>query len=176
MEISNAPIKNRVDESGLITFNLEDYYPLEEIVQLDVKPFLFRELIIKEKEFRAMLQVFDFSVYHQKRVAIYCSTDAIIPYWSYMLIGIYLAPIAKQVCYGTSPQLLENYYQCVLSNLDLQIYKDQRIVIKGCSQKEVPVSAYLLAASLLQPIVKSIMYGEPCSTVPLYKKKNNLLV
>lgn len=173
MESTLSPIINKVEESGLITFNLEDYFPTAEIKTFDLKPFLFRELILKEKDFRAALKELDWSVYQNCLVAITCSADAIIPHWAYMLIAANLEPVAKDIVFGSEEILLQQYYATVLAKLDLQEYKDKRMVVKGCGDKPVPVAAYAEITKLLRPIAKSIMYGEPCSTVPIYKKMAN---
>jgi len=163
-------IVNKVEESGLITFNLESYFPTEPILVFDLKGFLFRELILKEKDFRAALKELDWSVYNGALVALTCSVDAIIPYWAYMLVTAYLEPVCKLVVCGTANQLIEQQYQSSLAKIDWSIYKDQRMVIKGCGDKPVPIGAYVEVTRYLRPLAKSILYGEPCSTVPVYKK------
>ncbi|MBL0105687.1 MAG: DUF2480 family protein [Bacteroidetes bacterium] len=166
-------IDNKVANSGLITFNLEDHYPEGERVQFDYKPWLFQELILKEKDFREYLKNHDWSQYQNKYVAVTCSADAIIPAWSYMLIFSKLEPFAKKIVFGDLNTLEEKIFDEILSKLDVEAYRDQRIVIKGCSNKPIPVSVYASLTALLQPVVKSIMFGEPCSTVPVYKRKDS---
>ena len=166
-------IDNKVANSGLITFNLEDHYPEGERVQFDFKPWLFQELILKEKDFREYLKNHDWSQYQNKYVAVTCSADAIIPAWSYMLIFSKLEPFAKKIVFGDLNTLEEKIFDEILSKLDVEAYRDQRIVIKGCSNKPIPVSVYAALTALLQPVVKSIMFGEPCSTVPVYKRKDS---
>ena len=166
-------IQNKVTNSGLITFNLEDHYPEGERVQFDFKPWLFQELILKEKDFREYLKNHDWSQYQNKYVAVTCSADAIIPAWSYMLIFSKLEPFAKKIVFGDLNTLEEKIFDEILSKLDVEAYRDQRIVIKGCSNKPIPVSVYAALTALLQPVVKSIMFGEPCSTVPVYKRKDS---
>ncbi len=161
---------NRVASSGLLTLNLEEWFPEEELMHFDIKNYLFMELILKEKDFREALAAHDWEQYTGKNIALYCSADAIVPYWAFMLVAIKAAPFAKRVLQCTPEQFVERAYAESLAQLDITQYIDKRIVIKGCSQKPVPISAYVELARLLTPIAKSIMYGEPCSTVPLYKQ------
>lgn len=161
---------NRVANSGLITINLEDYYPTSDIVVFDIKDYLFKELILKEKDFRKALKEIDWSTYADKVVLIYCSTDAIIPVWSYMLVASYAAPHAADIFQGTKTEFLKKHYSAILSGFDYEQYHQKRVVIKGCSEKEVPPSAYAEISQRLQPHAQSIMYGEPCSTVPIFKR------
>ncbi len=164
-------IVNKIANSGLITIDLDDYFPAEEIVELDIKDWLFQGLILKEKDFREKLEIFDWGQYKGAVVTIFCSAEAIIPYWAFMLIATKLKPVAKQIAYGNKEQYLSQHYKTVLSSLHPEDFTDKRIVIKGCGDKPVPVSAYVEITQLLQSYAKSIMYGEPCSTVPVYKKK-----
>jgi Protein of unknown function (DUF2480) len=161
---------NRVANSGLLTLNLEEWFPEEPLVQFDMKNYLFMELILKEKDFREALAAHDWAQYTGKNLALFCSVDAIVPYWAFMLVAIKAAPFAKRVIQCTPEQFVTQVYAAELAVLDIAQYTDKRIVIKGCSQKPVPISAYTELARLLTPVAKSIMYGEPCSTVPLYKK------
>jgi Protein of unknown function (DUF2480) len=165
-------IVNKVAQSGLITIDLEELYPAGEQVVLDIKPWLFEELILKEKDFREYIIKHDWEQYRSKHVAVLCSADAIVPTWAYMLIAAQLAPVAQTVFFGGLEEMSNHLFYNKLSQLDPVVYKDQRIVIKGCSGREVPVAAYLEITRLLQPYVKSIMYGEPCSTVPVFKRKD----
>jgi hypothetical protein len=165
-------IINKVANSGLVSFNLEDYYPKGERVLFDIKDWLWQELILKEKEFRAYVKGHSWSDYQDKYVAIACSTDAIVPTWAYMLIATRLEPYAAKVIFGNLVDLETSIYTEVLAKIDIQEFKDQRIVIKGCGDLPIPISAYVEITCLLRPLVKSIMYGEPCSTVPLYKSKD----
>jgi len=169
------PLVNRVAESGLITINLEDYYPDNEIVEFDLKDYLFKELILKEKDFRLALKNLEWNQYKDKVVLIFCSSDAIIPVWSYMLVSAYLSPIATDIYQGTKKEYLTHHYVGVIERLDSSDYDQKRIVIKGCSNKPVPPSAYAELTKLLQPVAQSIMYGEPCSTVPIFKRPRKLL-
>ena len=164
-------IINKVAESGIVSFDLEDLYPKEEIKIFDLKNFLFMGLILKEKDYRLALQQLDWSVYADKNIAILCSADAIVPVWSFMLAVTYLQPIAKTVVLGDEKRLIETVLLNRIALLNINDYQDKRIVVKGCGEVAIPESAYVAIAHKLLPVVKSIMYGEPCSTVPLYKKK-----
>lgn len=164
-------IINKVAGSGLQTINLEDYYVAGERVVFDIRPYLFQELILKEKDFRDFVKNNDWSAYSSKLVAITCTADAIVPTWAYMLIAIALEPYAKTVFFGDLTSLEDSLFVEQISKLNPADYKDQKIVIKGCGDIPVPVNAFVQVARLLRPFAKSIMYGEPCSTVPLYKSK-----
>ncbi len=164
-------IINKVAESGLITFNLEDYYPKGERILFDVKNYLFQEIILKEKDFRTALLNLDWTNYKDKYVAVFCSTDAIVPTWAYMLVATYLEPYAKKIVFGNLTTLETILFNEALSKINIDEYRDERVIIKGCSQVPVPESAYVEITHLLKPIVKSLMFGEACSTVPLYKRK-----
>ncbi len=161
---------NRVANSGLLTLNLEEWFPDEPLLSFDMKNYLFMELILKEKDFREALAAHDWTQYEGKNLALFCSADAIVPYWAFMLVAIKAAPFAKRVLQCTPENFVERTYADALAKIDIAQYADKRIVIKGCSQKPVPISAYVELARLLTPVAKSIMYGEPCSTVPLYKQ------
>ena len=165
------PIVNKVAESGLITIDLEELYTPGERVLFDIKGWLFEEIILKEKDFREQIKQHDWSIYSNKLVAVTCSADAIVPTWAFMLVATAVAPYAQQVIFGDLIRMEEVLFDAKLNLLDLTSFSDQRIVIKGCSKVNVPVSAYVRLTALLQPVVKSIMYGEPCSTVPVYKRK-----
>ncbi|BDS09535.1 DUF2480 family protein [Aureispira anguillae] len=169
--MKEKPLVNRVAKSGIITINLEDYYPQGEILVFDIKEYLFRGLILREKDFRAVIAEYDWSQYQDKNLAIHCSTDAIVPIWAYQLVTISAAPYAKHIIHGTVTDFVTAHYYKVLPTLDFSTFEDQRIVIKGCSNQPVPIAAYTELARLLTPVAKKIMYGEPCSMVPLYKKK-----
>jgi hypothetical protein len=164
-------IVNKVAQSGLITLDLEDYYPKEEIVEFDMKEHLFMEMILKEKDFRAKLQSWNWEQYTNKIVAIHCSVDAVIPFWGYMLVMTYLEPVVAFAAFGTKESLHQMQFMKNLAAIDTNEYVDQRIVIKGCGDKGAGEAAYVEITRLLRPVVKSMMYGEPCSTVPIYKKK-----
>ncbi len=172
MNIQQEPIKNRVEESGIITFNLEDYFPKDELIDFDLKPFLFQELILREKDYRKALQEFDFTTYQNKTVCIFCSADAIVPIWAFMLAAVHLKPFVKNIFYGSQEQFIQQSMNEVLVKIDASAFKDQRVVIKGCGEKPVPTGIYVAITNLLLPYAKTIMYGEPCSTVPLFKRKD----
>tara|TARA_R110002049_G_scaffold24361_3_gene86523 strand:+ start:584 stop:1090 length:507 start_codon:yes stop_codon:yes gene_type:complete len=164
-------IINRVANSKLITLNLEDYYPVGNRVLFDIKDWLFEGFVLREKDFRNQIAEFDWSQFQDTYVALTCSSDAIIPGWAYMLLSIQLEPYAKKIIIGNLEALETSIYQDVLNNLDISEYKDKSIIIKGCSNKPVPQNAYIMLATKLKPVAKSIMYGEACSSVPLFKKK-----
>lgn len=163
-------IVNKVAQSGLVTIDLESYYPQGERVLLDIKEILFQGLILREKDFREYIKNEDWTKYKDKYVAITCSADAIVPTWAYMLLATQLEPVAKRVVYGSLETLETLLYHDMLSSIRPDDYKDARIVIKGCGDLPVPKAAYVQLTAILRPVAKSIMYGEPCSTVPLYKK------
>jgi hypothetical protein len=162
---------NKVAESGIITINLEDYLPKEEIVVFDIKDYLFMGLILKEKEFRQSLKELDLSIYKDKIVAITCSADAIIPMWAYMLITTTLSQESQIVLMGSATEVKNKLLIRAIHHLNTEEFKDKRVVIKGCGENPIPEEAYLEITNLLLPVAKSIMYGEPCSTVPVYKNK-----
>ena len=166
-----TPLVNRVANSGIITLNLEDHFPDNEIVVFDIKDYLFKELILKEKDFRAAIREYDWSEIQNKILLVHCSNDSIIPVWAYMLVGSAATPFAAEVFQGTQSEFLKAHYNKVIDKLAIDDFENQRIVIKGCSNKPVPPSAYTDLTSKLLPTVRSIMYGEPCSTVPIYKRK-----
>lgn len=164
-------IVNKVAQSQLITLDLETYYPAEEIVLFDLKPHLFMELILKEKEFRAALQNHDWSVYQNKIVAVTCTADAIIPMWAYMLVASYLQPVSKEVVFGDVDTARKQIFLQRIDAINTEEFVDKRIVVKGCGDVPIGEFAYLAITKKLVPVVKSIMYGEPCSTVPIFKRK-----
>ena len=164
-------IINRVTESALSTIDLEEFYPKEEVLVFDFKSFLFMELILKEKDYREALKTHDWQKYKEKIVAVTCSTDAIIPMWAYMLTASYLQPVAKEVVFGTQEEVKRALLLKNIAQLPIAEFSDKRVVIKGCGEMPIGEAAYLQATQLLRPVVKSIMYGEPCSTVPIYKRK-----
>jgi hypothetical protein len=161
---------NKVAESGIITINLEEFYPKEEVAVFDMKDHLFMGLILKEKDFREALKNLDFSIYQNKNVALTCTADAIIPMWAYMLVVSYLQPIAKEIIFGNEDFLHKTIFLKKLSTINIDDYADKRVVIKGCGELPITETAYVEITKLLRPVAKSIMYGEPCSTVPIYKK------
>lgn len=164
-------IVNRIAQSKLMTLNLEEYYPEGKREVLDISPWLYEGLILKEKEFRATIESHNWEQYKDTYVAVSCSTDAIIPGWAYMLIATKLEPYVTMVAQGSIEELNTLLYRTIIENLDVSAYKDKPVIIKGCSNKPVPPNAYLWSTIKLQNVAKSIMYGEACSSVPLYKKK-----
>jgi hypothetical protein len=162
-------IINKVSQSALLTLDLEDFYPQGEIVIFDLKNYLFMELILKEKEFREALKNLDWSVYQNKNVGITCTTDAIIPLWAYMLTTTYLQPFAKEIIFGNEETVFNVIFLKNLWKIDASEYEGKRVVVKGCGDKKIPESAYVEITKMLRPVAKSIMYGEPCSTVPIFK-------
>ncbi|MEM5540881.1 DUF2480 family protein [Olleya sp. AS48] len=163
-------IINRVANSKLITLDLEDYYPKGQRVLLDIKDWLFQELVLKEKDFREYIKNHDWSQYQNQYVAITCSADAIIPDWAFMLLVVNLEPFVEKCHIGTLEDLETSIYQDIISAIDGTIYQDKPVIIKGCSNKPVPINAYVMITNKLKPYAKSIMYGEACSFVPLYKR------
>jgi hypothetical protein len=163
-------IVNKVAQSGLVEFNLEDHYLPGERVLFDIKDQLFQGLILKEKDFREFIKNENWSNYKDKYVAISCTADAIVPTWAYMLLTTALEPFAKKIVFGDLKTLETILFSEALSKVDVEQFRDARIVIKGCSNLPVPESAYVEITRLLRPLAKSIMYGEPCSTVPIYKQ------
>jgi hypothetical protein len=161
---------NKVAESGIITIDLESYFPKEAIEVFDIKDFLFMGLILKEKDFRQSLKELSTEKFINKIVAVNCSADAIIPMWAYMLIAAVLQPVAKNVIFGTKEEAIKKIQLQNIQTITTGEYTDKRVVIKGCGETPISEEAYLLITNILRPVVKSIMYGEPCSTVPIYKK------
>jgi hypothetical protein len=164
-------ILNRVAQSKLITFNLEEYYPEGKRAVLDIKDWLFEGIILREKEFRAFAEAHDWSQYEGAYVAMHCSTDAIVPGWAYLLLTLKLSVYAKKTVQGSLNDLETSLYQSLIEKLNVSEFQDKSVIIKGCSKKPVPANAYLFLAEKLRPVAKSIMYGEACSSVPLYKRK-----
>lgn len=164
-------IINKVAQSALLTLNLEDYYPSDDIVSFDLKDHLFMQLILKEKEYREALKAIDWSVYQDKTVALHCSADAIIPLWGYMLAVTYLQPVATDVIFGNEKEVFQYLFLQKLKKINVSEFEEKRVVIKGCGDKKIPETAFVEITKILRPIAKSIMYGEPCSTVPVFKRK-----
>lgn len=167
----SEPFINKVAESGLISLDLAQFIPNNDIIVFDIKPYLFMELILKEKDFRASLASIDWTQFEDKIVGIFCSTDAIIPMWANMLIVANLSPYVKAVYFGDENKTRELVLLEEIQKLDAASYLDQRVVVKGCGDTPIGESAFIAITQKLRPVVKSIMYGEPCSTVPVYKKK-----
>jgi hypothetical protein len=164
-------IINRVANSKLKVIDLEDFYPEGKRVLFDIKDWLFQGLVLREKEFRAHVLAHDWSQYQNCYVALHCSIDAIVPDWAYMLISIRLQEIAKLTIIGSLEQLESILYTSIISDLEVSIYRDMPVIIKGCSHKPVPANALVLLSQKLKPVAKSIMFGEACSSVPLFKRK-----
>jgi hypothetical protein len=169
--MEDKPLVNKVALSGLVTLNLEDFFPKQEIMEFDLKPHLFMELILKEKDFRLTVSEYDWSQYQGKNLLVFCSADAIIPTWAYMLVASAAAPYANTIFQGDQTSFLSAHYKNLSELMDLEPYKGKRIVLKGCSDKPVPPEAYVAFTTKLHPIAQSIMFGEPCSTVPIFKAK-----
>lgn len=167
---SENELINKVATSSLVTFDLEQYYQSGERISIDIKDQLFQQLVLREKDFRAYIKSHDWSQYKNKLVAIYCSVDAIVPTWAYMLLSIALEGYARRTIFGTLEELETQLFYDAFSAIEWTAFKDAKVVIKGCSKVNVPVAVYVEATNRLKPLVSSIMYGEPCSTVPLYKR------
>lgn len=176
MSQDDAPLVNRVAQSSLITLNLEEFFPKEPIVHFDLKDYLFQGLILREKDYREGLKEYDWTSLAGKHLVVFCSTDAIIPVWAYMLVAALATPHAVSVTQCTPDQFLLLHYQQALTDFDAAKYTGERIVIKGCSDHPVPPFAYALLTARLQPYAQSIMFGEPCSTVPIFKRPRELRV
>lgn len=164
-------IINRVANSKLELINLEDYYPHGKRVVLDIKDWLYEELVLREKEFRQQAKLFDWEQYNDCYVALTCSSNVIVPAWAYMLLSTYLAPFANKTILGSLDVLETSIYQDIIKALDVSPYKDKSVIIKGCTNKPIPDNAFIQLTTKLKPLVKSLMYGEACSAVPLYKRK-----
>ena len=164
-------IRNKVAESGILTLDLEAYYPNQEIIELDLKPFLFMETILKEKEFREQMNGHNWKQYTDKHVAVFCSVDAILPMWAFMLVASKLTEQSAVVYFGNQEDCFREQYIENIRKINTEPFSDKRVVVKGCGEKTIPEAAYLEITRLLTPVVKSLMYGEPCSTVPVFKRK-----
>jgi protease II len=165
-------IINKVAQSGLVSFDLAELYPTGERVIYDIKDNLFHGLILREKDFREFVKEHNWEQYQDKHVAVTCTADAIVPTWAYMLLANKLTPFAKTVVFGDLETLETLLFEKELARLDVERFRDQRIVVKGCGDIDVPVSAFVELTNRLTKVAKSIMYGEPCSTVPVYKRKD----
>jgi hypothetical protein len=167
----SEPFINKVAESGLVTLDLEQYFPRGEVALFDLKDHLFMGMILKEKDFREALKNKDWSVYQDKNVALFCSADAIIPVWAWMLAAAYLQPVAKELVMGDEKELHKQLFLKNITAIDTGEFTDKRMVIKGCGDTPIGDFAYMEITKKLLPVAKSIMYGEPCSTVPVFKRK-----
>lgn len=164
-------IINRVSNSKLVVVDLEDYYPKGRRTVFDIKDWLYEGLVLREKDFREKVKEQDWSLFQDDFVALTCTSDAIVPAWAFMLLTMQLEPFAKRVVIGSLEQLESSLYQDIIQNLDVEPFQDQPLIIKGCAHKPVPANAYIFLSQKLRPVAKSIMYGEACSSVPLYKRK-----
>lgn len=166
-----APFVNKVEESGILTFDLGELYPKSPVIGFDIKDYLFMGMILKEKDFREALKALDLNDYSGKIVGVHCSADAIVPVWAFMLAASTIQQVAVAVYPGTPQEAAEKIISAKIALLDTKEYEDKRVVIKGCGEYPVSHSSYLEITAKLRPVAKSIMYGEPCSTVPIYKRK-----
>ena len=166
----NEAIVNKVSESGLITLDLEQYYPREDVVLFDLKDYLFMGLILKEKDYREALKNLEWETYRNKYVGVTCSADAIIPPWAYMLAASYLQPLAKDVIMGDEKEVHKTIFLQNIQGINIDEFSGQRVVVKGCGETPIGEFAYMEVTKRLRPVARTIMYGEPCSTVPIYKK------
>jgi hypothetical protein len=164
-------IKNRVTESGLITLDLEQFFPEKDILSFDIRPFLFMDQILRERDFRDRLAVHDWSAYRGKHVAVHCSVEAIIPAWAYMTIAVHLSEYAASIYQGNPSEMLKSLIIASIRSIDTASFHQKRVLVKGCGEKGIDAYAYLEVTTLLMPVVKSIMYGEACSAVPVYKRR-----
>lgn len=169
----SAELVNRIAQSGLITLDLQKFAPTLDYVAFDLKDYLFRELILREKDFREALAALDTTPYSGRQVLVYCSNDAIIPMWAYMLVATRLTGIAQQVTALPPDEFIAMRWMHQIDQLDIEAYANQRVILKGCSDIVIPPAAYTHLTGRLLPIVRSLMFGEPCSTVPVYKQKGN---
>lgn len=163
-------IINRVAKSGIETLDLDEFFPQKDILTLDMKDWLFHGLILKEQHFREQLELHDWNRYARRWVNLVCSADAVVPLWAYMLFTVKLQPHAEKIFFGTAEEMLAAHYREQLAAINWEVYNDKRVVVKGCGDNPVPAAAYVEVTRRLLPYAKSIMFGEPCSTVPVYKK------
>ena len=164
-------IKNRVAESSLVTLDLEDFYPIGNRIELDISEFLFEGIILREKDFREHVKTYNWEQYQDQYIALTNTSEAIIPAWAFMLLTVQLTPFVKKISIGNLEQLENQIFSEILLGLDLSKYTNKSVIIKGCSRKPIPENAFIQIIQLLQPFAKSIMYGEACSSVPLFKRK-----
>jgi len=164
-------IKNRVANSNLITVDLEDFYPKGKRLEVDISMFLFQGLLLREREFRVKINKHDWSQYQHSYIALTNKNQALVPAWAFMLITTKLSPIAKMIIIGNKNELEIIIFSNIIAKIDVSNYKDRPVIIKGCSKKDIPENSYIQLIQKIQPVAKSIMYGEACSSVPLFKKK-----
>lgn len=169
MNTEENEIKNKVAGSGLVLIDLEEYYPTQELVSFDLKPFLFMEMVLKEKDFRAALKLIDWKIYESKAVYIHCSVDAIIPVWAFMLVAAYLTPVTSDYCFGNDEMMTDTLWKKKIERINVELYQGKKVLVKGCSDKPVPVSAFIEISKKILPVANSLMYGEACSNVPVFK-------
>jgi hypothetical protein len=167
----SGEIVNKVASSSLVQLDLEEYYPKEPVTVFDLQPYLFMGMILKEKDFRDALQGADWKSFEGKVVAVTCTADAIIPAWAYMLVASYLQPFASDIIFGTDKDAVKELLTRSIRSLDAEQFRDRRVVVKGCGDLDIEAFAYLEVTKKLRPVAKSIMYGEPCSTVPVFKRE-----
>ncbi|TLU99991.1 DUF2480 family protein [Dyadobacter luticola] len=163
-------IVNRVASSGIVSLDLEELYHPGERIVYDIKDNLWQGMILREKDFREFLKAHDWSQYQGKNISVICSEDAIVPTWAYMLLAVYLEPYANSIVFGDLNALEDKLFSDAIRTINVEEFRGKRVVVKGCSKVPVPVSAYVEISRLLKPVVQSLMFGEPCSTVPIYKK------
>jgi hypothetical protein len=171
MEISDSTLVNRIAQSGLVTIKPEEWFPSTEILELDISPYLFQGLLLREKEFRAQMNEIDWTEYKGKILCVFCATDAIVPVWAYMVIAGHTANIVVDLFHGREIDYLKYHFRTVIDHMEIAQYSGKKVVIKGCSNKPIPSSVYQDIAQKLIPVVEKLMFGEACSTVPVYKKK-----
>ncbi|MEX0822505.1 MAG: DUF2480 family protein [Rhodothermales bacterium] len=164
------PIANRVEESDIVVFNLEELWDEQPVAEIDIEPFLYEGMILREKDFRQKVSEHDWTQYRDHHVALYCSADAIVPTWAFMLIATKLDGIARSVAMGRRSDLVRDHFVRAIEHVDWSDYEGKPVVVKGCGSKLVPADAYLLAATKLQQVAAKLMYGEPCSSVPLWRR------
>ncbi|MDO5655083.1 MAG: DUF2480 family protein [Flavobacteriaceae bacterium] len=164
-------IVNRIAKSPLVSIDLEEFFPTDACIEIDITQWLHQGLILREKDFREQLNAHDWSQYKEANIALYCSADAILPGWAFLLITAHLQPFAKKIVIGNIYQLYQSLYLEIINEIKLDAYLGKKVMIKGCSKKPVPENAFIYLAQRLLPVVDSLMYGEACSTVPLFKKK-----
>lgn len=169
MDTKPLPI-NKVAQSGLITIDLGNFYPKDSIQEIDISQFLFKGLVLREKEFREMVLSFNWEQYKGKTAAMHCSTDAIVPQWAFMLIAASLKDLAKEVYFGNKNSVVALKMLSTIEQEDFQKYEDEKVIIKGCGKHTIPTEIYVAVSNKLLPLVQSLMYGEACSTVPVYKR------
>ncbi|HXH18378.1 MAG TPA: DUF2480 family protein [Chitinophagales bacterium] len=168
--MTEPPLINRIEQSGIITLDLAEFFPREEIAEFDLKKFLVRELVLMEKPFREAMKNIDWNSFDGKVVAVFCSNDAIIPMWAYMLAASLLQPHAARIFFGNKSQAQSELLREKIEKMNAEEFRDAKVVIKGCGEQPLPPDAYIAITNKLQPVVHSLMYGEPCSTVPVYKR------